>query len=56
MTTINLINYNLLFRCLRTKPKCIYLLLMLNFILLSPISAQVNADNKKKKLMNLDLS
>lgn len=55
MTTINLINYNLLFRCLRTKPKCIYLLLMLNFILLSPISAQVNADSKKKEIDELRL-
>jgi hypothetical protein len=55
MNTINLINKSCIFQHLRTKLKWIGVLLILNLILLSHISAQIKADTKKKEIDELRL-
>jgi hypothetical protein len=55
MNAINLINNRRILPCLRTILKCVSLLLLLNFFLLSYVSAQVKTDSKKKEIDELRL-
>jgi hypothetical protein len=55
MNTINLIKKSCIFQHLRTELKWIGVLLILNLILLSHISAQIKADTKKKEIDELRL-
>jgi hypothetical protein len=55
MNTVNLIVKGHLIQDLRGILKCISMLLILNLILLSHISAQIKADTKKKEIDELRL-